>query len=101
MKPRKAARPKKCCVEGCSNAATLIVMLEDDYGIFTPNPFHFCARDKSLPFICTECAKRNEAEATDSGRYRKYPFSKWGSKRGITTGWTTYRDIVTKQRVEI
>ena len=104
MKSKKGATPKKCCVEGCSNDATLKVMLEDwesttrhQRGPFSGAP-NFCQQDKSCPFLCTSCAEKNEAESTGTGRSR-YPFSKWGAKGGGLCGWTTYRDIKTKARV--
>lgn len=106
--PRKTgAMPKKCCVEGCGNDATLEVMLEDysSSALHRRGPFsgakNFRERDRSLPYICTTCAEKNEDESTGSGRSRHYPFSKWGPNGGGICGWTTYRDIVTKKRVDI
>jgi hypothetical protein len=62
---------------------------------------NFFEQDKTLPFICTSCAKKNEVDSTGTGRSRRYPFSKWGPNCGGICGWTTYRDITTKKRVDI
>jgi hypothetical protein len=93
--------PTLCSVEGCINAATLKVMLED----FNPGfggDGKFCEQDRSCPYMCHFCAETNEKESTGRGRGRRYPFSKWGGRKMVIEGWTTYRDIShPRRRVEI
>jgi hypothetical protein len=105
MTKKRGPQPHQCAVPHCTNPATLIVMLED----FSSSALHrrgpwsgepnFCEPDKSLPYICTSCAEKNEDESTGTGRSRHYPFSKWGAKGAGLCGWTTYRDIKTKKEV--
>jgi hypothetical protein len=98
MQSKKGSQPKKCAVNGCTNNATLIVMLEDIYHQGRPWEERFCERDKSVPFMCPGCAEKNEAGKIGIGRGSSYPFSKWGVP-GRVTGWTTYRDLKTKRKV--
>jgi hypothetical protein len=100
MTTRRAPRAHPCAVPNCTNPATLIVMLKDLYYAGTSYEIPFYEQDISLPFICRSCARKNEAGATGFGRYKGYPFSKWGAKPR-TTGWTTYCDIKTKKEVVI